>query len=63
VHCVVATQCALVRMLAGAPRQRFLDGGDHECGLVRLVERHAHAAARAWAARGSVSAGAAEERR
>jgi hypothetical protein len=48
VHRVVATQCALVRELAGAPPQRFVDADDHECALVRLAERHAHAAARAW---------------
>jgi hypothetical protein len=39
VHRVVATQCPLVRELAGAPCQRFVDADDHERGLVRLRER------------------------
>jgi hypothetical protein len=36
VHRVVATQCALVRELGGAPRQRFVDADDHQLGNERV---------------------------
>ena len=39
-HRVVATQCALVRELAGALRQRFVDADDHQLGLECVEPGH-----------------------
>jgi hypothetical protein len=36
VHRLVATQCALVRELAGALRERFVDADDHQLGVERV---------------------------
>ena len=63
VHRLVATQCALVYELAGAPRQRFVDADDHERGLVVLPERPRSRRRAHVAVRGSVSELVAEQRR
>ena len=39
-HRVVATQCALVRELAGALRERFVDADDHQLGSERVELGH-----------------------